>query len=84
MSTETSVLILGAGCFGLSTAYELLKRGYRNVTIIDRAPELPAPDAASTDLNKIVRSAYRKNAYTRLARESINEWKTGDWDGAYH
>ncbi|KAG9098070.1 hypothetical protein FS749_004744 [Ceratobasidium sp. UAMH 11750] len=84
MSTQPSVLILGAGCFGLSTAYELLTRGYRDVTIIDRAPELPAPDAASTDLNKVVRSAYRKNAYTRLARESIREWKTGDWDGAYH
>ncbi|KAG9119984.1 hypothetical protein FRC07_004713, partial [Ceratobasidium sp. 392] len=84
MSTDSSILILGAGCFGLSTAHELLVRGYRNVTIIDRAPELPAPDAASTDLNKLVRSAYRKNAYTRLARESIIQWKTGDWDDAYH
>ncbi|KAG9094764.1 hypothetical protein FRC06_010499 [Ceratobasidium sp. 370] len=49
MSTQTSVLVLGAGCFGLSTAYELLIRGCRDVTIIDRAHELPAPDAASTD-----------------------------------
>jgi 2-polyprenyl-6-methoxyphenol hydroxylase-like FAD-dependent oxidoreductase len=46
--THPSVLILGAGCFGLSTAYELLQRGYQNVTIVDRANELPAPDAAST------------------------------------
>ncbi|QRV98189.1 FAD-binding domain protein [Ceratobasidium sp. AG-Ba] len=84
MTSQISVLILGAGCFGLSAALELLSRGYKNVTIVDRAPELPAPDAASTDLNKIVRSAYRKDAYTRLARESIKEWKTGDWDGAYH
>ncbi|QRV84153.1 FAD-binding domain protein [Ceratobasidium sp. AG-Ba] len=84
MTSQISVLILGAGCFGLSTALELLSRGYKNVTLIDRAPELPAPDAASTDLNKIVRSAYRKDAYTRLARESIKEWKTGDWDHAYH
>ncbi|CAE6473082.1 unnamed protein product [Rhizoctonia solani] len=84
MSSHPSVLILGGGCFGLSTAYELLERGYQNVTIIDRAHDLPAPDAASTDLNKIVRSAYRKEVYTRLAQESISEWKTGDWDGAYH
>lgn len=84
MASSNSVLILGAGCFGLSTAYELLSRGYKHVTIVDRAPELPAPDAASTDLNKIVRSAYRKDAYTRMARESIKEWKTGDWDNAYH
>ncbi|CAE7171239.1 unnamed protein product [Rhizoctonia solani] len=97
-----SVLILGAGCFGLSTAYELLQRGYQNVTIVDRAHDLPAPDAASTvgglpqrrrvikvltprsDLNKIVRSAYRNGTYTRLTQESIRDWKTGDWDNAYH
>ncbi|CAE6470964.1 unnamed protein product [Rhizoctonia solani] len=84
MSSHPSVLILGAGCFGLSTAYELLERGYQNVTVIDRAHDLPAPDAASTDLNKIVRSAYRNGAYTRLAQESIQKWKTGDWDNAYH
>ncbi|KAF8608241.1 FAD dependent oxidoreductase [Ceratobasidium sp. AG-I] len=84
MSAHPSVLIVGAGCFGLSTAYDLLERGYKDITIIDRATELPAPDAASTDLNKVVRSAYRKKAYTRLARESIAQWKTGDWDGAYH
>jgi sarcosine oxidase / L-pipecolate oxidase len=51
-STETKILIVGAGCFGLSTGYHLLKRGYREVTIIDRSEVLPAPDAASTDLNK--------------------------------
>ena len=46
------VLIVGGGCFGLSTAYHLLKRGFADVTVIDRSATLPAPDAASTDLNK--------------------------------
>lgn len=46
------ILIAGAGCFGISTAYHLLKRGYKNVTVIDRATTLPAPDAASQDINK--------------------------------
>jgi sarcosine oxidase / L-pipecolate oxidase len=50
--SKGKVLIVGAGCFGLSTAYHLLKRGFTDVTVIDRSNELPAPDAASCDLNK--------------------------------
>ncbi|KAJ2928290.1 hypothetical protein H1R20_g8794, partial [Candolleomyces eurysporus] len=46
------ILIVGCGCFGVSTAYHLLKRGYRNVTLLDRSPQLPAPDAASNDINR--------------------------------
>ena len=49
---DSQIVIVGAGCFGLSTGYHLLKRGYKNVTILDRSPILPAPDAASTDINK--------------------------------
>ena len=45
-------VIVGAGCFGLSTAYHLLKRGHDHVTVLDRSPVLPAPEAASTDINK--------------------------------
>lgn len=48
----SKILIVGSGCFGVSTALHLLKRGYKDVTIIDRAPTLPAIDAASTDINK--------------------------------
>jgi sarcosine oxidase/L-pipecolate oxidase len=46
------VLIVGAGCFGISTAYHLLQRGFADVTVIDRSEKLPASDAASTDLHK--------------------------------
>ena len=49
---DSPIVIVGAGCFGLSTAYHLLKRGFTNVTVLDRAETLPAKDAASTDLNK--------------------------------
>jgi hypothetical protein len=47
-----AVIIVGAGCFGISTAFHLLQRGYTDVTILDRSVKLPAPDAASTDINK--------------------------------
>ena len=48
---KAQVVIVGAGVFGLSTAYHLLQRGYK-VTVLDRAKELPAKDGAGYDLNK--------------------------------
>jgi sarcosine oxidase/L-pipecolate oxidase len=81
---EEPVLVVGGGCFGISTAYHLLKRGFKNVTVVDRSDVLPAPDAASTDLNKIVRSSYSDSFYSRLAQEAIQSWKAGEWGGTYH
>ena len=49
---DEDVIIVGAGCFGMSTACHLLQRGFTNVTVLDRSEKLPAPDAASSDLNK--------------------------------
>ncbi|KAI0918968.1 hypothetical protein AcW1_003527 [Taiwanofungus camphoratus] len=81
----SEILIVGAGCFGLSTAYHLLKRGFTRVTVLDRSAELPAPDAASTDLNKIVRSSYADIFYAHLAREAIAAWKDEqEWGDTYH
>jgi len=78
------IIIVGAGCFGISTAYHLLRRGFTDITVLDRSEKLPAPDAASTDLNKIVRSCYPDIFYTQLARDSIQEWKkTDEWGDIY-
>lgn len=81
---EQSVLIVGAGVFGISTALHLLRRGWKNVKIIDRSSVLPAPDAASSDLNKVVRTSYSDITYTRLAKEAITEWKNEEWGDSYH
>lgn len=51
-TNDESIVIIGAGCFGVSTAYHLLRRGYTDVTVIDRSSILPAPDAASNDINR--------------------------------
>lgn len=51
-SQDSEIVVVGAGCFGLSTAYHLLQRGYTKITILDRSAVLPAPEAASTDINK--------------------------------
>ncbi|KAF7351164.1 DAO domain-containing protein [Mycena sanguinolenta] len=79
------ILIVGAGCFGLSTALALLKRGWTDVTVIDRAATLPAPDGASNDINRVVRTSYSDDFYSKLAFDAIQEWKTRDkWHDAYH
>ena len=54
----SKILIIGAGVFGLSTADHLVQRGYANITILDRSDILPAPDAASCDINKSEFSLY--------------------------
>ncbi|KAI0042630.1 FAD dependent oxidoreductase [Auriscalpium vulgare] len=82
---QDKILIVGAGCFGISTAYHLLARGFTDVTVIDRSDILPAPDAASTDLNKVVRTSYSDPYYTQLARDAIAAWKDEEmWGDTYH
>lgn len=82
---EEKVVIVGAGCFGLSTAFHLLLRGFRDVTVLERSEILPAPDAASCDMNKIVRSSYGDIAYSRLARDAIKRWRDKTvWGDTYH
>ncbi|KAH9922066.1 FAD dependent oxidoreductase [Fomitopsis serialis] len=81
---ESGIVIVGAGCFGLSTAYHLLRRGYTKITVLDRSPVLPAPEAASTDINKIVRSCYADIFYSKLARDAIAKWKNAtEWADCY-
>lgn len=65
MSNNVPVVIIGAGCFGISTAVHLLRRGYKNVTILDKSAILPAPDAASTDINKVafIQGSYLTEAH---------------------
>lgn len=35
---EDPIVVVGAGIFGLSTAIHLAKRGYKNVTVLDKQP----------------------------------------------
>ncbi|TCD64557.1 hypothetical protein EIP91_003914 [Steccherinum ochraceum] len=84
LAPTSKVVIVGAGCFGLSTAYHLLQRGFTSVTVLERSAVLPAPDAASTDMNKVVRSSYSDRFYSELAREAIAEWKNeAAWGDCY-
>ena len=57
-SNKTSVFIVGASVFGLSSALHLARAGYNNITVFDRGESIPSPFAAGNDLNKIIRAEY--------------------------
>ncbi|KAJ3401332.1 alpha subunit of pyruvate dehydrogenase [Chytriomyces hyalinus] len=69
------ICIVGGGVFGLSTALSLQRRGH-SVTVFDRLP-VPAEDAASTDISKVIRPDYAsQRLYQRLALASIKAFKS--------
>lgn len=73
MTTQQSVLIVGAGVFGAAAALELSRRGY-NVSVVDQGP-LPNPDSSSVDISKAVRMDYGTDEfYTRLMEEAFTGW----------
>ena len=53
MDKASSILIIGAGTWGCSTALHLVRRGYTNVTVLDTYP-VPSPISAGNDINKIL------------------------------
>ncbi|SCV71699.1 BQ2448_3287 [Microbotryum intermedium] len=80
LEPPTSILIVGCGCFGASTALSLIRGKYVNhaqlITILDRSATPPEVDAASSDINKIVRQDYADTLYASLALQAIERWRT--------
>ena len=74
---KPSVLIVGGGVFGTSTAYHLSTRGFSDVMVLDRF-DAPSKDSAATDLNKVVRADYPNPLYTKLGLEAMDVWKDPD------
>ncbi|KAF2446496.1 sarcosine oxidase [Karstenula rhodostoma CBS 690.94] len=76
-SDHSNILIVGAGIFGTSAAYHLslTHADPSSITVIDRSP-FPPHQAASTDINKIVRADYTTPFYMDLAYEAMHAWKT--------
>lgn len=76
MADKTApILIVGSGAWGLSTALHLTNAGYKNVTVFDRASEIPSRYSAGYDLNKIVRAEYEDPFYTDLALVRSATWR---------
>jgi sarcosine oxidase/L-pipecolate oxidase len=75
MNSQDHVVIVGAGTFGLSTALELLRKGHKNVTLIDSHP-IPSPLSAGNDVNKVFQSTVEDHFYSELALEALEKWRS--------
>lgn len=82
VSKAQSILIVGAGVFGLSTALELKKRGYEDVTVLDRYLP-PVVDGSSVDISRIIRVDYADPLYGKMACEALQGWMT-EYNRHYH
>jgi len=80
-SLPSSILIIGSGVFGLSTAWAFTRRpafDAASITVVDRSPDagvFPSRDAASVDTSRIIRGDYADPAYAALAAEALVEWR---------
>lgn len=74
-SGPNSIIIIGAGVFGLCTALELSERGYTNVTVLDRHLP-PVPDGSSVDVSRIIRPDYADVFYARIGLDAVRGWAT--------
>ena len=81
-----SVIIVGAGIFGLTAAIELRRRGL-TVSLVDPGP-IPHPKAASTDISKMIRMDYGSDelyiSMMERAFEGWHEWNDGWGEPLYH
>lgn len=59
------------GAWRLSTALHLTNAGYLNITVFDKAAEIPSQYSAAYDLNTIVRPGYNDPFSTALASSSL-------------
>ncbi|MES0880584.1 NAD(P)/FAD-dependent oxidoreductase [Roseibium sp. SCP14] len=68
-----SILVVGAGISGLSTAWALTKRGVP-VTLVEQGP-IPNPLSASGDQHRIIRRAYgNQGGYQRRIGAAYAAW----------
>lgn len=65
LEKNSSVLIIGAGTWGTSIAYRLVKRGYTNIKVLD-SNTFPSSLSAGNDHNKILEE--RELATQTIAR----------------
>jgi len=82
-SHSTPIIVVGAGVFGLSTAWWLARAGYNNVRVLDRW-QVPSLSSAGYDRNKIIRTEYVDGHFSVLSQEAIQFWREPLWRDVFH
>lgn len=59
---DSTILVVGAGVWGCSTALHLARRGYKHVTVLDPYT-IPSAIAAGNDINKIMEHKEPKGMF---------------------
>ncbi|KAK6386000.1 hypothetical protein LTS17_001574 [Exophiala oligosperma] len=72
------VIRVGGGAFGIATAWQLsqelgTRSKYSSIRVLDRFLP-PSPIAASTDINRIIRTEYADPVYMQLAVQALQAW----------
>ncbi|KAF4976521.1 hypothetical protein FZEAL_6813 [Fusarium zealandicum] len=86
-ATKPSYIIVGAGVFGVSTAFHLIQKyPDASITLVDRdAYDGDNRVAASWDWNKVVRADYDDIVYCRLALEAQDVFNNDPlWKPFFH
>ncbi|KAJ0166478.1 L-saccharopine oxidase [Colletotrichum tanaceti] len=78
------IIIVGAGAFGLSTAYRLSLAGYTNISVFDKHEQIPSRESAANDINKIFRAEYEDPFYTNLTIKAAAAWQTPLFAPSFH
>lgn len=90
LSKESSILIVGGGTWGCSTALHLARRGYTNVTVLEAHP-IPSPISAGNDVNKIMEEGEpsetdteEQYVWNRLHQITTKYWKEDEVFKAFY
>ncbi|PUU78718.1 FAD dependent oxidoreductase [Tuber borchii] len=70
----STIIIVGCGVFGLSTARTLSDRYHSTKVLVIDKHALPCPYTASIDSSRIVRADYADPAYSTLGQEALKQW----------
>ncbi len=74
------VIVVGGGVFGATAAWELARRGY--AVRLFEAGDPPRPEAASTDISKLVRADYGVDGFHReMMERALPRWS--EWNAAF-
>ncbi|KAK2592655.1 hypothetical protein QQS21_009654 [Conoideocrella luteorostrata] len=86
MTVPSSVIIVGSGVFGLSTAFAMSRDdrfANSKITLVDRwnfepdssSKSVQNPGAANADTSRVIRRDYPHGPYASLAREAMKHWR---------